>query len=168
MSPRYSTSVAAQSPDSKAPFIRLIHCTHEQQLSPACVHTRSIRSCRGCNFSEPEGNECFCRTLKGSNGPSWDVRLTSADCRSKDRSTAYQTAEYHPGEERRVHPLESAKVSKLRSVSSFGACPKVVLRNVRLVLDDQRPAIRNRCLTLLDEEDDVVRLPFDSVPLADW
>ena len=28
---------------------------------------------------------------------------------------------------------------------------------VRLVLDDQRPAIRNRCLTLLDEEDDVVR-----------
>jgi len=116
--------VAAQSPDSKAPFIRLIHCTHEQKPSPACVHTRSIRSCRGCDFSEPEGNERFCCTLKGSNGPSWDVRLTSTDCRSKDRSTAYQTAEYHPGEERRVHPLESAKVSRLRSMSSLALVQK--------------------------------------------
>lgn len=29
-------------------------------------------------------------------------------------------------------------------------------RSRRLVLDDQRPAIRNRCLTLLEEEDDVI------------
>jgi hypothetical protein len=36
---------------------------------------------------------------------------------------------------------------------------------VRLVLDDQRPAIRNRCLTLLDEGDDVVR-HLNPFPLA--
>ena len=120
--------MAAQSPDPKTPFIRLIHCTHEQQLGPACVHTRSIRSCRGCDVSEPEGNERFCCTLKGSNGPTWDVRLTSADCRSEDRPTAYQTAEYHPGEERRVHPLEIAKVSRPRVVSSVALVQNVVLR----------------------------------------
>lgn len=39
--------------------------------------------------------------------------------------------------------------------------------NARLVLDDQRSAIRNRCLTLLEEEDDVVRYAA-SIPLADW
>jgi|SRR5260221_8317354 len=48
-----------------------------------------------------------------------------------------------------------------RSVDSVPCLPwrlsKSGSTNVRLVLDDQRPAIRNRCLTLLDEEDDVVR-----------
>ena len=35
---------------------------------------------------------------------------------------------------------------------------------VRLVLDEQRPTIRDRCLTLLDEEDDVVKF----FPLPHW
>jgi len=46
-------------------------------------------------------------------------------------------------------------------------CPNLGVLYARLVLDDQRPAIRNRCLTLLEEEDDVVRY-VTSVPLLDW
>jgi hypothetical protein len=49
----------------------------------------------------------------------------------------------------------------------FGTCPKFGVLYARLVLDDQRPAIRNRCLTLLEEEDDVVRY-VSSIPLLDW
>ncbi len=48
-----------------------------------------------------------------------------------------------------------------------GTCPKLGFLHVRLVLDDQRPAIRNRCLTLLEEEDDVVRY-VALLPLPDW
>jgi Importin-beta N-terminal domain len=48
-----------------------------------------------------------------------------------------------------------------------GRCPKLGVLYARLVLDDQRPAIRHRCLTLLEEEDDVVRY-IVSISLLDW
>jgi hypothetical protein len=47
------------------------------------------------------------------------------------------------------------------------SCPKRGFLHVRLVLDEQRSAIRNRCLTLLEEEDDVVRY-VASIRLVDW
>ena len=47
-----------------------------------------------------------------------------------------------------------------------GTCPKRGFLRVRLVLDEQRPTIRNRCLTLLEEEDDVVSY-VASIPLVD-
>jgi Importin-beta N-terminal domain len=47
-----------------------------------------------------------------------------------------------------------------------GTRPKLGVPYARLVLDDQRQAIRNRCLTLLEEEDDVVRY-VPSIPLLD-
>ena len=46
-------------------------------------------------------------------------------------------------------------------------CTNLGVLYARLVLDDQRPAIRNRCLRLLEEEDDVVRY-VDSTPLLVW
>ena len=106
----------------------LIHGIHEQRFNPACVHTRSIRSCRGRRVSEPEGTERFSCTLKGSNRPTRDTRRTSADCRSEDRSPAHQTAEYHPGKERRVHPLEIAKVGKPCAMFSVAHVRDVILR----------------------------------------
>lgn len=47
-----------------------------------------------------------------------------------------------------------------------GTCPKLGVLYARLVLDDQRQAIRNRCLTLLGEEDDVVSY-VPSIPRLD-
>ena len=48
----------------------------------------------------------------------------------------------------------------------YGTRPKLGVLYARLVLDDQRQAIRNRCLTLLEEEDDVVRY-VPSIQLLD-
>jgi hypothetical protein len=59
---------------------------------------------------------------------------------------------------RSVNPSAVSSVAPVSSV--------VFITHIRLVLDDQRSAVRNRCLTLLDEEDDVVRHP-DSFPLVD-
>ena len=102
-------------PDWKVLFFRLLHGAHDQRFNSACIHTRSIRSCRGRSVSEPEGNERISCPLKESNRPARDARLTSADCRSEDGTSPYQTVKHHPGEERRVHSLEVAKVSGPRS-----------------------------------------------------
>lgn len=153
----------------KAPFFRPFLCTHEQRSSSACIHTRSICGRRGRSFPEPKGNERVSRTLEGSNGPARDARLTSANCRSEDGTSPNQTAKHYPGKECRVHSLEIAKVSGPRAMFSLWHMSKTwcYVCLARLVLDDQRPAIRNRCLSLLEEEDDVVRY-VASIPLLDW
>jgi hypothetical protein len=149
----------------EAALFRLSHCTHEQRFNSACVHTRGVRSYRGRSLSEPEGNESVSCTLKVSNRPARDAGLTSADCRSEDGTPSYPTAEHHPGKECRVYSLEVAKVSGPRALS--GTCTKRGFLHARLVLDEERQAIRNRCLTLLEEEDDVVRY-VASIQLVDW
>lgn len=66
-------------------------------------------------------------------------------------------------------PLFGGREGQWASCDVFfvAQCPKLGVLYARLVLDDQRPAIRNRCLTLLEEEDDVVRY-VASIPLLDW
>ena len=64
-------------------------------------------------------------------------------------------------------PLFGDREGQWASCDVFAKHPKLGVLYARLVLDDQRPAIRNRCLTLLEEEDDVVRY-VASIPLLDW
>lgn len=49
----------------------------------------------------------------------------------------------------------------------LGTPPNGDLLLARLVPDEQRPTIRERCLTLLDEEDDVVS-DIDRASLVRW
>jgi hypothetical protein len=48
-----------------------------------------------------------------------------------------------------------------------GSRPSGGFVHARLVPDEQRPTIRDRCLTLLDEEDDVVS-DVDRTSLVRW
>ncbi len=49
----------------------------------------------------------------------------------------------------------------------LGSRPSRGFVHARLVPDEQRPTIRDRCLTLLDEEDDVVS-DVDRTSLVHW